>query len=425
MSYEKKLLEMKGLLKKNTPEKQQPKKEVLDIALPFYTEQWEKAGLKLIKNEKGFFFLKETFYRNKHIHGTIGLDKLEAAISFMQERYPTHPLTISPNSPYCFYDTETTGLKGAGVLIFLNGILKKAPGGYLLSQYVLADPGQEAAFLLATEFWKNTQTIITYNGKSFDLPQLTTRWTMNRNTLPPMKSQGQIDLMHSSKRIWKGDLERFKLKQLEESKLGFSRKNDIPGHLAPIIYFDAVKHGNPTNLMRILKHNEWDILSLATLYTLSVDLLKETEVQETANTYTNIGKWFKDLKSKDASKEWFQFVLDQFPERETSMAYYYMGLHLKRQKLMDESIEAFKEALKEIKGKYRLEVLVELAKLYEHQKKDYEKALEMTLECLEYWRDSEIDSHKDFSSQLRRREIRINKKINISRESAQPNKKRT
>ncbi|MCM3359098.1 MULTISPECIES: ribonuclease H-like domain-containing protein [unclassified Psychrobacillus] len=424
MSYEKKLLEMKGLLKKNVPEKQ-PKKEVPEIALPFYTEQWKQAGLKLIKNEKGFFFLKETFYRKKHIHGTIGLDKLEEAISFMQERYPNHPLTVSPGNPFCFYDTETTGLKGTGVLIFLNGILKKAPGGYLLSQYVLVEPGQEAAFLLATEFWKDTQTIITYNGKSFDIPQLNTRWTMNRNNLPPLKEHEQIDLMHSSKRIWKGDLERFKLKQLEESKLGFTRKNDLPGHLAPIIYFDAVKQGDPTNLMRILKHNEWDILSLATLYTLSIDLLKKEESLETANTYTNIGKWFKDLKSKDASNKWFEFVVDQFSESETSVAYFYIGLHLKRQNLIEESVEAFEIALKEIDGKYRLKVLVELAKLYEHQKKDYQKALEKTQECLDYWSKTRMDSPKGFEGELLKREIRIKRKIDISRESAQPNKKRT
>ena len=109
-------------------------------------------------------------------------------------------------------------------------------------------------------------------------------------------------------------MERFKLKQLEEQKLGFVRENDIPGHLAPIIYFDAVKHGDATNLMKVLKHNEWDILSLVTLYILSVKLLKEKEVLESSITYTNIGKWFRDLKSVDASIDWFQFVIDEFEE---------------------------------------------------------------------------------------------------------------
>ncbi|WP_144511372.1 ribonuclease H-like domain-containing protein [Bacillus sp. FJAT-22090] len=427
MSYEKKLMQMKNLVKKNLP-KEEPEKEVPAIALPFYTEQWEKTGLKLIKNEKGFLFVKETFYEESHIHGNIGLYKLHEAMTFMQEKYPNHPLFLDPTIPFCFYDTETTGLKGTGVLIFLNGLLKKVENGFLLTQYVLAEPGQEAAFLMASEFWKTSQSIITYNGKSFDFPQLVSRWTMNRNSIPPLKEHKQIDLMHSSKRIWKGDLERFKLKQLEEMKLGFVRQNDIPGHLAPIIYFDAVRHGDPTNLMKVLKHNEWDILSLVTLYILSVELLKEDKVVESSIAYTNIGKWFRDLKSMDASFDWFQFVIDQFAEQEVSLAYYYIGIHLKRKHLYDESLKAFHTSLTEIVGKYRIEVYIELAKLYEHQKKEYEMALEMTQECADYLAKNpngiserqQLRLTRDFQNRIKR----ITRKLNISRESAQPNKKR-
>lgn len=427
MSYEKKLMQMKGLVKKKSP-KEEPKKEVQATALPFYTEQWEKAGLKFIKNDKGFLFIKETFYEESHIHGNIGLYKLHEAMEFMQEKYPDHPLTLDPTIPFCFYDTETTGLKGTGVLIFLNGLLKRVENGFLLTQYILAEPGQESSFLLASEFWKTSQSIITYNGKSFDFPQLVSRWTMNRNTIPPLKEHKQIDLMHSSKRIWKGDLERFKLKQLEEMKLGFVRENDIPGHLAPIIYFDAVKHGDPKNLMKVLKHNEWDILSLVTLYILSVKLLKEEKVVESSIAYTNIGKWFRDLKSIDASMDWFQFVIDQFAEGEVSLAYYYVGLHLKKKHLYDESLKAFQTALTEIVGKYRIEVYIELAKLYEHQKKEYDLALEMTQKCADY-----LARNPDFISKeqqfrltrdLQKRKGRITRKLNISRESAEPNKKR-
>ncbi|MFJ7826305.1 ribonuclease H-like domain-containing protein [Psychrobacillus sp. NPDC096623] len=423
MSYEKKLMQMKGLVKKK-PFADNIKKEGLEMALPFYVEQWENAGLKLIKDEKGFYFVKETFYHSKHIHGNIGLNKLQQAKQFMQEVYPTHPLTIAKNSPFCFYDTETTGLKGAGVLIFLNGVLKEVENGFLLTQYVLADPGQEVSFLRATDFWENEQTIITYNGKSFDIPQLVARWTMNRNNLPRLKQHHQIDLMHSSKRIWKGELERFKLKQMEEMKLGFRRENDIPGHLAPIIYFDAVKSGNPTNLMKVLKHNEWDILSLVTLYILSVELLQDKEIIETAATYTNIGRWFRDLKTMDASQDWFTFVVNNFSDEESSIAYYFVGLHLKRAGLFQESLQAFLQASKETSGKYRIEVYIELAKLYEHQLKNFPKALEITQRCVEYEAKLYTDRNSRLKKELIRREIRLMRKLNISRESAKHNKKR-
>ncbi|TQR19738.1 ribonuclease H-like domain-containing protein [Psychrobacillus vulpis] len=427
MSYEKKLMQMKGLVKKNSPS-EQTKKEVPNTVLPFYTEMWEKAGLSLIQNEHGFLFVKEIFYPEQHIHGNIELQRLTEAVSFMQEKYPGHPLTFSPNSAFCFYDIETTGLRGTGVLIFLNGVLNKVENGFLLTQYVLADPSQESAFLFASDFWKESKTIVTYNGKSFDIPQLVSRWTMNRNFIPKLKIHEQIDLMHSSKRIWKGDLDRFKLKQVEEQKLGFVRKDDIPGHLAPIIYFDAVKHGNPSNLMKVLKHNEWDILSLVTLYILTVELLKENEVVESAITYTNIGKWFQDLKTMQAGFDWFQFVVRNFSSKDVSLAYYYVGLHLKRRKLYDESIKAFLEALKEIDGKYRIEVFIELAKLFEHQEKNYDMALQMTDQCMAYIESlyksfhlTNFERHKQDNLKRRKRIIR---KINISRETAQPNKKR-
>jgi len=414
---------MKSLVKKK-PIEQIVKKEESEMALPFYVEQWKNAGLKFIQEEKGCYFVKETFYPLGHIHGNIGLNKLQQAKMFMQEVYPTHPLTIAKESPFCFYDTETTGLKGSGVLIFLNGVLKEVEDGFLLTQFVLADPGHEVSFLKATDFWVNEQTIITYNGKSFDLPQLITRWTMNRNNLPRLKQHHQIDLMHSSKRIWKGELERFKLKQIEEMKLGFRRENDIPGHLAPIIYFDAVKSGNPVNLMKVLKHNEWDILSLVTLYILSVELLQEKEVVETATTYTNIGKWFRDLKTVDTSMDWFTFVVNNFSEEETSIAYYFVGLHLKRAGLYEDSLQAFKQALKEISGKYRIEVYIELAKLFEHQLKDFPNALEMTQQCIAYDRKLKMDVRSRLKKELTKREERIIRKINISRESAEHNKKR-
>ena len=165
MSYEKKLMQMKGLVKKNTI-KEEPKKEVPVATLPFYTEQWKAAGLNLIQNEKGFLFVKETFYDQSHIHGNIGLHHLHEAITFMQEKYPDHPLTVAPDTPFCFYDTETTGLKGTGVLIFLNGMLKKVENGFLLTQYVLAEPGQEASFLYRhRSFGKRHRRLLRIMGK--------------------------------------------------------------------------------------------------------------------------------------------------------------------------------------------------------------------------------------------------------------------
>lgn len=120
----------------------------------------------------------------------------------------------------------------------------------MLKQYILADPANEAAFLFESKFWQANQTIVTYNGKSFDWPQLQTRWTLNREHLPPLREHQQIDLFHSSKRIWKNDLSRMKLTTVEQQKLGFQRIDDLPGHLAPMVYLDAVRSGDHDMLFK-------------------------------------------------------------------------------------------------------------------------------------------------------------------------------
>ena len=158
-------------------------------------------------------------------------------------------------------------------MIFLIGFLKVNDDPVELTQYVLADTANEAAFLMQTNLWKRPMTLISYNGKSFDWPQIETRWTLNRHALPKLSEHRHIDLLVGTRRMWKHEMERFKLTKVEEEKLGFYRKGDIPGHLAPIIYMDAVKSGNPEYLMKVLKHNEWDILSLLTLFIQSTNLL--------------------------------------------------------------------------------------------------------------------------------------------------------
>src|SRR5690606_18609545 len=117
-------------------------------------------------------------------------------------------------------------------------------------------------FLYASRLWETKSTLVTYNGKSFDIPQVETRWTMNRTVLPPLLAHDQIDLLHGSRRIWKEEMGTFRLPAIEVEQLGFQREGDIPGHMAPIIYQDAVKNGRAELLMKVLLHNEWDILSL-------------------------------------------------------------------------------------------------------------------------------------------------------------------
>ncbi|MEE3808792.1 ribonuclease H-like domain-containing protein [Lysinibacillus fusiformis] len=394
MSYENKILQMKKMLGKKPTAAQQKVEEPAyqKPTKPSYTERWEKAGLTVVENDFGIVFKRHVQYPFSYQHGHYQLQSFFDALKKWQGAEFDHPYALDLQEPVLFFDTETTGLKGVGTHIFLLGFLEVDEECFKLTQYILADPAHEAAFLFESKLWQKSATVITYNGKSFDWPQLETRWTLHQKTLPKLRAQRQIDLLHSSKRLWKNDMERLKLKSVEEEKLGFSRIGDIPGHLAPIIYLDAVKSGIPDALMKVLLHNEWDLLSLITLYSHSTQLLFEEEHEESAKTFTNIGKWYGDLKESTQSVRVLEKVTMQFDALEAGNAQYYLALQHKKGKRYNEAIDSFVASLHFVEPRTKLHALEQLAILYEHQMKDYDQALYYTQEGIrliqnhEQWR---------------------------------------
>lgn len=385
MSYENKILQMKKMLGKKVekPKSNEKKPTFQKPENPSYTSQWEKVGLKRIDNEFGIVFLREIHYPRTYQHGHYQLQDFFNAVAKWQNADFSHPYAVDQEEHILFFDTETTGLKGVGTQIFLLGFLEATEDEFVLKQYVLADPAHEAALLFESKLWQKTATVVTYNGKSFDWPQLETRWTLHQKVLPKLRTQRHIDLLHSSKRLWKNDMERMKLKSVEEEKLGFRRKGDIPGFLAPIIYLDAVKSGVPDALMKVLLHNEWDLLSLITLYVHSTNLLFEEADDESAKTYTNIGKWYADLKEGAKSVKVLEKVTSQFNALEAGDAQFHLAFQLKRNRQYNEAIAAFVASLHFVDPRKKLLALEQLAMLYEHQMKDFQQAKNYTLQGLE------------------------------------------
>ncbi|WP_264986713.1 ribonuclease H-like domain-containing protein [Lysinibacillus piscis] len=387
MSYENKILQMKKMLgKKATPAKEE-KPAFRKPAQPSYTEQWVQAGLTVIENDFGIVFQRQVHYPFTYQHGHYQLQSFLEAVKKWIMSSSEHPYALMSDENVLFFDTETTGLKGVGTQIFLLGFLEQVEDGFLLTQHVLADPAHEAALLFESKLWQKSATIITYNGKSFDWPQLETRWTLQQNHIPKLKAQRHIDLLHSSKRLWKNDMERLKLKSVEEEKLGFLRKGDIPGHLAPVIYLDAVKSGVPDALIKVLWHNEWDLLSLITLYSHSTNLLFEDVQDESAKTYTNIGKWYGDLKESVQSVHVLEKVTAQFDALEAGQAQYYLAIQHKKARRFDEALDAFIASLHFIDVRKQLHALEQIAIMYEHQWKDYEQARTYTTKGIQLLND--------------------------------------
>ena len=165
--------------------------------------------------------------------------------------------------------------------------------------------------------------------------------------------------------------------------------------------------------MKVLVHNEWDILSLVALYIRSTDLLLKSDVRESAVTHTNIGKWFADLKSHDRSKQIFERVIAEYGINHPA-THFHFGFILKKEQAYEDAVSSFTIAATGLTGRERIIALEELAKLYEHKLKELNKALDSTKEAIRLLKvDSDlterfrIRSRNDFL----KREIRITRKL--------------
>jgi uncharacterized protein YprB with RNaseH-like and TPR domain len=175
-----------------------------------------------------------------------------------------------------FVDLETTGLAGgAGSYAFLIGCGWFSQGRFQVRQFLLSNFASERALLEAVrDIAGRVDAVVTYNGKSFDLPLIETRYTLNRLTTP-FAGMPHVDMLHHARRLWQGHDEGHRLGHLESSLLGHDRKGDVPGFEIPARYFHYVRTGDARPLNAVLEHNRRDLLSLALLTSRAVQLLDE------------------------------------------------------------------------------------------------------------------------------------------------------
>jgi uncharacterized protein YprB with RNaseH-like and TPR domain len=168
-----------------------------------------------------------------------------------------------PTAHVLAFDTETTGLAGGtGTRAFMIGAADWRDGGLRLRQLTLTTLGGEAAMLREFATWLDPDTVVmSYNGKSYDRPLLSTRYTLAR--LPdPVRGRGHIDLLHPVRRRYKGLWENCRLVTAERELLGVLRDNDLPGSEAPGAWLQYLRGGSAANLRRVATHNRDDLLSL-------------------------------------------------------------------------------------------------------------------------------------------------------------------
>jgi len=171
------------------------------------------------------------------------------------------PAAFSPGD-FLFTDIETTGLGGSP--LFLIGVMDWQNDGLLVRQYLARNYAEEAAVIaFFIDQCAGSKMLVSFNGKTFDYPYIRLRAAATGVPFP--LAPRHFDLLHESRRLWRGKFADCKLQTLEYHICGRGRAGDIPGHLIPQAYHDFVRTGDAVQIADILTHNMLDLVTLAEL----------------------------------------------------------------------------------------------------------------------------------------------------------------
>ena len=235
-------------------------------------------GGQIVPTDLGSCFVLDNVYPLSQYHGTDQLgDLLSISVALSEPIVRDKRFVNVQHRDLLFLDTETTGLPGAGTIAFMVGVafydylddLSSQSDALVVRQYFLRDHGDEAAMLLLlSELLDQKKAIVTFNGKSFDLPLLDNRYLMTGldEIAGDLLNRPHIDLLPPARRLWSRRLSSCSLGSLEANILGVKRTDeDIPGWAIPGLYFDYLRTGDLSHLKRVFYHNQIDMLSMVTL----------------------------------------------------------------------------------------------------------------------------------------------------------------
>ena len=363
-----------------------------------------------VPTNSGELFLARHTYDLDHLHG-------DYLIGSMKELNGKNLKILSPSGSeisfdhhkVLFLDTETTGLAGgSGTAAFLIGLGYFLENKFIVEQLFMRDYDEEAPMLkLLAEKVKEFDQVVTFNGRSFDLPLLETRMILNRIE-PALNRLRNIDLLHPARRIWGLSLRDCRLGTLEEELLGFERtEDDIPSSLIPGLYFDYIRFGNVDPLYKVFYHNEKDVLSMIGILHKEFSYLSNPLNEKSAKPLDlyNMGKYFERMRDWTTALACTQRASPGLNDSYRRDSLIRLSMILKREKRWEEAVGVWKDLIHE-KNAFHLLPYVELAKYLEHREKKFETALDFAKEALKNLpkrRWAEIEQVKHRIARLERR----------------------
>jgi uncharacterized protein YprB with RNaseH-like and TPR domain len=310
-------------------------------------------------------------------------------------------------SKFAFLDTETSGLSGGtGTYTFLVGVARFVEDKLVLQQFFMRDPAEEPALLEGlANFLAPCNALVTFNGKAFDAPLLTTRFRLHQIPIP-YKDYSHLDLLPLARRLWRDRLESRALKYLEEHVLGLTRSSEeVPGYEIPWFY-----------------HNAMDVVAMAALLAHMNEMMQNpyNGHVEHGLDFIALGKLFEDLGHWDEAARLFERGLESAPstgsgqgltESDFGLAVKRLSILQKKRGDLSKAVHLWEEAAKQ----GHLYAFIELAKYYEHKKRDVKSAIKWTKSALK--RVEKIDQpaymRKFWESEIEHRMERLNRKAGL------------
>jgi uncharacterized protein YprB with RNaseH-like and TPR domain len=285
-----------------------------------------------------------------------------------------------------FLDTETTGLSGgAGTVAFMIGFGFLDGGRFKVEQYMMRSYSDEPLLIAkASEMLARFDAVVTFNGDSFDLPLMESRFTMCRMR-QDWRALAPLDLMRPARRLWKRRLGSCRLGVLEDQILRRGRVDDLPGSEAPRRFFEAMRTGNFEPLEKVFDHNRLDVAALSQLLCALGEAYGEPGLLTDAADLYSMGRVLERRGEDEGARRCY--VAAATPKPLSTIA------ALRGEKYQAEANRAFSVMLKRAGEWPRAErvwlemlkrrqlgawPLIELAKYYEHRAGRLYDALQMT-----------------------------------------------
>lgn len=324
---------------------------------------------------RGEAFVAEQVFGEDYLHGNVS-HASTFPLALISEWANDPRLAKLPIEKFAFLDTETSGMAGGtGTYAFLVGAARFVDGKFTLQQFFLRDPSEEPAMLEAMiHFLAPCEALVTFNGKSFDAPLLTTRYSLHRIPVP-FKNFAHLDLLPLARRLWRDRLPSRALKYLEEHVLGFTRTSDeVPGYEIPWLYFDYLRTRDARPLGGVFYHNAMDVVAMAALLAHVSELLDDpyNGRVEHGLDFIALGKLYEDLNRWDEAARLFERGLELgLTESDFGVAVKRLSILQKKRGDVGHALRLWEQAAE----KGHIYAHIELAKHYEHKERDAKTSL--------------------------------------------------